>query len=180
MLTFNLTDIRRLPLLAAVVILGGCGLTQRVVDGSSSALSAIFYPQIGELRLDFVARANLNSEVRDHYPSPQPVMVRVLQLRDRKAFDRSDYHQLAADEATALQGSLLAQRELTLVPGGAQALTLPLEKQSRYVAVIALFQQPDLPGNGWRLVLARSELAADRARVIEFDGQRLRLHEDKT
>lgn len=180
MLTFNLTDIRRLPLLAAVVILGGCGLTQRVADGSRSALSAIFTRQVNELRLDFVARHNLNGAVGDHYPHPQPVMVRVLQLRDRKAFDGSNYHQLAADDGTALQGSLLAQRELALVPGGAQALTVPLEKQSRYVAVIALFQQPDLPGNGWRLVLKRSDLAADRARVIELDGRRLRLREDQS
>jgi type VI secretion system protein VasD len=43
--------------LAAATLLSGCGLTQRVTDGTKEVASAIFYKQIKTLHLDFVSRS---------------------------------------------------------------------------------------------------------------------------
>lgn len=54
-----------LPLLA--LCLSGCGLTQRVSEGTKSAFNAVFYKQINTLHLDFTAREALNTDARENH-----------------------------------------------------------------------------------------------------------------
>jgi type VI secretion system protein VasD len=163
---------------SAVVLLSGCGLQQKVSDGSVAAFDAIFYKQIRTLHLDFTARESLNSDSREHNPLSQPVMVRVFQLSERKAFDGAVYQQLTGDAADVLKAELLADRDMVLTPGGDVSLNMPMEKEAQFVAVVALFQQPDMTKNNWRLVLKRNELDPDNARVIELSSHSLRLIEE--
>nr|WP_218168346.1 type VI secretion system lipoprotein TssJ [Pantoea sp. B9002] len=160
---------------SALLLLGGCGLQQKVTDGSFAAFGAIFYKQIKTLHLDFSARESLNSDSREHNPLSQPVMVRVFQLSERKAFDGAVYQQLTGDAADVLRAELLADRDVVLTPGGDVSLNMPMEKEAKFVAVVALFQQPDMAKNSWRLVLERNDLEPDKARVIELSSNSLRL-----
>ncbi|MNC64900.1 Type VI secretion lipoprotein [compost metagenome] len=50
-----------------------------------------------------------------------------------------------------------------------------MDKQARYVAVVALFREFDSRTDSWRLTLARDDLDPDRVRVIELGGNRLTL-----
>jgi len=52
---------------------------------------------------------------------------------------------------------------------------LPLDKDARFVTVVALFRNPDVQMNTWRLTLNRDDLDPDRARVIELGDNQLTL-----
>lgn len=173
----SVTTLIKIVMCSAAVLLGGCGLQQKVSDGSVAAFDAIFYKQIKTLHLDFTARESLNSDSREHNPLSQPVMVRVFQLRERKAFDGAVYQQLTGDAADVLKSELLADRDVVLTPGGDVSLNMPMEKEAQFVAVVALFQQPDMTKNNWRLVLERNDLDPDKARIIELSSHSLRLIE---
>ncbi|WP_041691871.1 type VI secretion system lipoprotein TssJ [Erwinia billingiae] len=154
-----------LPLLA--ISLTGCGLTQTVSDGTRSAVSSIFYKKIKVLHLDFTAREGLNTDARENHSSPQSLVIRIYQLKDSKTFDRLVYQQLATDGDQLLGADLLASRDVVLTPGGAVNLNMPMEQEAQFVAVVALFRQPDLAKKSWQQVLQREALNPDQPRVLE-------------
>jgi hypothetical protein len=79
----------KFPLAALAVgitlILAGCGLTQKVTDGTVAVTKSIFYKQIKTLHLDIRAREAVNSNAGGVALS---TVVRIYQLKDRKTFDR--------------------------------------------------------------------------------------------
>lgn len=162
-----------LPLLT--VSLSGCGLTQSVSDGTRSAVSSIFYKKIKVLHLDVTAREALNTDSRENHATPQSVVIRVYQLKDRKAFDKLVYQQVASDADTLLGGDLLASRDVVLTPGGAVNLTMPMEENAAFVAVVGLFRQPDLAKDNWRQVLERDALDQNKPRLLEAGDNSLTL-----
>ena len=92
---------------------------------------------------------------------------------------RGDGGGLAAEGEDILKDDQLASRSLVLKPGTEMSLTMPLDEQAQYVAVVALFRAPDLTKNDWKLVLAREDLDPDRARVIEASHHQLVLQPRK-
>ncbi|MNC84290.1 hypothetical protein D3C75_1387690 [compost metagenome] len=52
---------------------------------------------------------------------------------------------------------------------------MPLNKNTRFVTVVAFLRTPDTQMNTWRLTLTRGDLDPDRARVIELGNNRLSL-----
>lgn len=157
------------------VSLTGCGLTQSVSDGTRSAVSSIFYKKIKVLHLDFTAREALNTDTRENHSSPQSLVIRVYQLKDRKTFDTLVYQQIASDAGTLLGDDLLASRDAVLSPGGAVNLTMPMEENAAFVAVVGLFRQPDLAKDNWRQVLAREALDQNKPRLLEAGDNSLTL-----
>lgn len=93
----NITSLKLSALILLPFMLAGCGLTQKISDGASSAVKSVFYRQVKTLRLDFSARNALNTDNREDNSASQPVMVRVYVLKDRKTFDKTVYQQLAAE-----------------------------------------------------------------------------------
>ncbi|EMB4326187.1 type VI secretion system lipoprotein TssJ [Pluralibacter gergoviae] len=178
MLLTTLTKKKRwLPLLA--VCLTGCGLTQSVTDGTRSAFSAVFYKKIKVLHLDFTAREALNTDARESNSLSEPVVIRIYQLRDRKAFDKALYRPLLEEGDILLKDDLLASREVMLKPGGDASLDMPMAAEAKFVAVAGLFRHPDMEKDHWRLVLERESLDPDKARIIEAGNNRLTLIADK-
>lgn len=175
MLRTNLINPRGwlLPLLA--ISLTGCGVTQSVTEGAKSAFNAVFYRQIKILHLDFSAREALNTDARESTSLSEPVVVRVYQLRDRQIFDTLVYQQLLNEDETLLKADLLASRDVVMKPGGDVSLNMPVEAEARFVAVVGLFRHPESENNRWKLVLARSDLMPDTARVIEAGDNHLTL-----
>ncbi|EIK93354.1 hypothetical protein PMM47T1_27179 [Pseudomonas sp. M47T1] len=156
-------------------LLSGCGLTQTVTDGTASMTKAIFYKQVKVLHLDFTGRAAMNTDVADMSGLSVPTVVRVYQLRDSKAVDKATYDSMLSDADNLLRADLLNQQAMVVKPGEGAQLNVPLNKDARFVTVVALFRTPDTQKNTWRLTLTRDDLDPDRARVIELGNNRLTL-----
>jgi type VI secretion system protein VasD len=152
----------------AYLLLAGCGLTQTVTDGTVSITKSIFYKKIKTLHLDFTPRTAINA---DGAQTPLATMVRVYQLRDRKAVDAADYQTLLRKADTVLKDDVLASKELLVMPNGSVTLNMPMDEDAQFVAVVGLFNRPDQKDNRWRLVLTRDDLDPDKPRTIELgDG----------
>ncbi|MTD29398.1 type VI secretion system lipoprotein TssJ [Erwinia sorbitola] len=171
--SLNKSALWLLPLLA--VCLSGCGLTQGIADGTRSAVSSVFYKKITVLHLDFTGREALNTDARESHSSPQPLVIRVYQLRERKTFDTLVYQQLLTDGEVLLKDDLLASREVVLKPGNAASLDMPMEKETKFVAVVGLFRQPDLTHSRWQLVIKREAFDPVKARTLEASENSLTL-----
>ena len=154
--------------LIACGLLAGCGLTQTVTDGTVSMTKSIFYKKIKTLHLDFSPRSAINA---DGAQTPLATMVRVYQLNDRKSVDAADYQTLLRNADTMLKEDVVASKELLVMPGGSMSLNMPMDENAKFVAVVGLFNRPDLKDNRWRLVLTRDDLDPDKPRTLELgDG----------
>ncbi|WP_300005890.1 type VI secretion system lipoprotein TssJ [uncultured Cedecea sp.] len=175
MLRTSLTKTARwiLPLLA--FSLAGCGVTQKVSEGTKSAFNAVFYKNIKVLHLDFTAREALNTDARESNSLSESVVIRVYQLKDSKAFDRLVYQQLLQEGEINLKADLLSSRDVILKPGGDVNLDMPMEEKTQFVAVAGMFRHPDLVSNTWKLVIKREELDPDKPRIIEAGNNQLTL-----
>jgi len=166
----------KFPLAALVasitLILAGCGLTQKVTDGTIAVTKSIFYKQIKTLHLDIRAREAVNSNAGGVALS---MVVRIYQLKDRKAFDRTDYPSLFKADSQAIKADLVAEKDIRLQPGGAVTVDMPMEKSAQYVAVAGMFMSPDQESNTWRVVLSRDDLDPDKPSVIEAGNNHLTL-----
>lgn len=154
------------------VALTGCGLTQSVKEGTVSVAKSIFYKQVKTLHLDIRAREGVNNNAKG---ASLATVVRIYQLKDRKAFDSTDYPSLFADDSQAIKADLVAEKDIRLRPGESIALDMPLEETAQYVAVAGMFMTPDQTNDTWRLVLTRDDLDPDRPRIIEASHNRLTL-----
>lgn len=169
------TLIKRFSLILLPLLLAGCGLTQKISDGTSSVVKSVFYKQVKTLHLDVTARDELNTDERENTSLSQPVMVRVYQLRDRKTFDKLVYQQLVMEGDDAAGDELLASRSLVIKPGADVSLDMPMDEKAQFVAVVGLFRAPDMAKNDWKLVLTRDDLDPDKPRIIEASHNRLTL-----
>jgi len=156
----------------AGIMLGGCGLTQKVTDGTVALTQSIFYKQIKTLHLDIRTREAVNNNARGEALS---TVVRIYQLKDRKTFDTTDYPSLFADDSQALKPDLLAGKDVHLQPGAAVKVDMPLDDSAQYVAVAGMFMAPDQVNNSWRVVLTREDLDPDKPRIIEAGDNQLML-----
>ncbi|WP_271411955.1 type VI secretion system lipoprotein TssJ [Pseudomonas sp. Q1-7] len=165
------------PLLPALLgtLVGGCGLYQGVADSSASIARSVFHKQVKTLHLDFSGRAAINTDNQEMSGLSVPTLVRVYQLRDGKAFEQAAYDSLLTDSDILLGADLLEERAVLVKPGEGAQLTMPMDEAAQVVAVVALFRQPDMARNSWRLVLTREELDPDRSRVVELADNRLDL-----
>ncbi|GLK89272.1 type VI secretion system lipoprotein TssJ [Pseudomonas turukhanskensis] len=161
--------------------LTACGLAQTVGDASAATAKALFYKQVNTLHLDFTGRAALNTYMTDMNALSVTTLVRVYQLRDSQLMQRAAYESLLDDGSTVLAADLLGEHAVVIKPGEGARLDVPLAEDARFVAVVALFRQPDLRAHSWRLIVPREALHPDRARVVELADNRLvlrRLAED--
>ncbi|MDL2424852.1 type VI secretion system lipoprotein TssJ, partial [Pseudomonas sp. BAgro211] len=87
---------------------------------------AIFYKQVKVLHLDFTGRPALNTDKRDMNGLSVSTLVRVYQLRDRKALDKASYQQLLGEGEQALAADLLDERRLVVKPEEGAQLNVPM------------------------------------------------------
>lgn len=161
-------SLRQVALLALCGLLAGCGLTQSVSDGAVSMTKSIFYKKIKVLHLDFEPRAATNA---DEAQTPLATMVRVYQLKDRQKVDAADYQKLLRDADKVLKEDMVTSKSLLVMPKGSVTLNVPMDEEAQFVAVVGLFNRPDMKNNAWKLVLTRAELDPDIPRTIELgDG----------
>jgi type VI secretion system protein VasD len=169
------TVINSLMAAALSTSLAGCGVTQSVTDATTSTTRAIFYKQVKTLHLDFSGRASVNTEGTEMNALSVPTLVRVYQLSDRKALDKATYDSLLSQDDRVLSADLLEKRAVVVKPDEGAQLSMPLDEQAEFVAVVALLRHPDGLSNTWRLTLTRDDLHPDRPRTIELADNRLTL-----
>lgn len=153
-------------------LLTGCGLTQTVSESTVSLTNSIFYKEIKTLHLDFLAREAVNKNAQGIALS---TVVRIYQLKDRKAFDSANYQSLFAEDSTVVKADLVAQKDIRVRPGESVTLDIPLETEAQYIAVAGMFISPEQSEDSWRVVLSREDLDPDKARIIELKTQGLAL-----
>lgn len=158
--------------LGLMTTLTGCGLTQSVTDSTVSVTKSIFYKQVKTLHLDIQARDGVNNNARG---AALATVVRIYQLKDRKAFDSTDYPSLFADDSQAIKTDLVAEKDIRVRPGESVTLDMPMEETAQYVAVAGMFMAPDQVNNSWRITLSRDDLDPDKPRVIEVSNNQLTL-----
>lgn len=173
--TFKIFSLRNLAVLSSLALLSGCGLTQRVADGTAETGRAIFYKQVKTLQLDFTPRSAANTDREALQDIALPTLVRVYQLRDDRTVLRTDYDTLLDQGHDRLASDLLDEHALVIRPEQGARLDLPLHPQAQFVAIVGLFRQPDPNSNDWRLVLSRAQLEPDQSRVIEVRDNKLYL-----
>lgn len=176
MLAINWTNVARgwwLPLLALNIT--GCGLTQHISDGSKSVFNAVFYQSVKVLHLDFTAREALNTDTKENQAFSVPVVLRIYQLTDRQQFDQLSYEALLKNGDSLLKNDRLTQQDRVLKPGGDVSLDMPMETETRFVAVVGLFRDPDQNQQRWKLVMLRSDLDPNLPRIVEVANNTLTL-----
>lgn len=164
--------LRQIVFLAFCGLLAGCGLAQKVTDGTISVTQSIFYKKIKILHLDFEPRAAANA---DEAQTPLATMIQVWQLKDRQKVDAADYQKLLRDADSMLKEDILASKSLLVMPKGSIILNMPMSEEAEYVAVVGLFNRPDMKNNAWKLVLTRDDLDPDKPRTIELGNGFLTL-----
>lgn len=144
---------------AAVLLLSGCGAWQSVSDASSNAYRAVFFKQVKVLDVDLTARAAMNP---DDAGRPTSVAVRVYQLKDRKMFDAASYDDLLKNDRTVLAQDLQADMSATVSPGASSSLSQPMQRETKYVAVVALYRVPEPPKIGKESSRKRDSIRTSR------------------
>ncbi len=146
-----------LPLLA--LCLSGCGLTQRVSEGTKSAFNAVFIRKL----------------IRCIWTLPRAKRSTPMPERITRSLNRWWCASISLKIARPLTGwftsscwrrgifcsppiSPRQSRCGDRSPEGTPALNMPLEAEATFVAVVGLFRHPDTQRNTWKQVLAREEL----------------------
>lgn len=129
--TVRATTVSKAGLAVAVALTGALALTG---CGGPAAI-----------RADIVAGADVNPDARGR---PSPVVVKVFELKSLAAFETADFFSLFEKDKETLGGELLARDELSLAPGGKQALTREVKPETRYLGVVAGYR--DLERATWR------------------------------
>ncbi|KWE78606.1 type VI secretion protein [Burkholderia territorii] len=153
----------------SVLLLSACGAWQAVSDASSSTYHAVFFKQIKVLNIDLSAREALNP---DDAGRPTSVAVRVYQLKDRKMFDGASYEDLLKNDRTVLAQDLQTSMASVMNPGASASLTQPMQADTKYVAIVAFYRNPG-NGDGWKYVIEKKKLDADKPLKLELVDQLL-------
>lgn len=154
---------------ASALLLSACGAWQSVSDTTSNAYHAVFFKQVKVLNVDLSARDALNPDDAGRATS---VAVRVYQLKDRKLFDGASYNDLLKNDHTVLAQDVQDSMAAVLNPGASASLSQPMKADSEYVAIVAFYRNPGT-GNGWKYVIEKKKLDADKPLKLEMVDQLL-------
>jgi type VI secretion system protein VasD len=161
--------------MGVILPLTGCGAVQKVGNATVDVTKSVFVWDVKTLHVDFTARSELNLDDDFH---PTSVVLRIYQLKNDMSFKAATYQSLADNDVEILGDSLLATKEVILKPSSSLSLDVPLEDDTKFVGMIALYKDPDLTQDNWRLLLKRKDLNIMKAKQIEVSQYKLILLED--
>ena len=117
------------------------------------------------------ASADINPDINGN---PSPIAVSVFELSDPAAFIAADFIHLYANPMTTLGTSLLAERNIMLVPGTTETVSLPSVKGVKAIAYVAAYQ--DLGNTNWReLVSVAPNLLQGATITLRLNNQGITL-----
>ena len=97
------------------------------------------------LKFGVSSTADIN---RNEYGEPLAVVVRIYQLKDRRAFESASFEELWKQDFQILGNDLVMKEEITMDPAYQRHIELPRHDQAEYLAAMAVYRQPD--GASWR------------------------------
>jgi type VI secretion system protein VasD len=100
-----------------------------------------------QVKVNLSSTANLNM---NNAKEPLPVVIRIYQLTDTKAFETATFNELWKSDLTVLGNSLLRKDALTLDPASQQKITLDRHEQAKFIGLMAAFHNQQ--NNSWRVV----------------------------
>ncbi len=148
-----------LALLAALLSLTGC-----------AALSP--YSDMTKLDLTLNGSDELNPDLNGR---PSPIVLRLIELKHPVAFETADFFSLYQRPKEVLAPDLVVLEELELRPGETRELKLSVQKDSRYVGVLAAYR--DLPESNWRVVIPLQEKERNSS-VLTLNAQGIKTQDD--
>jgi type VI secretion lipoprotein, VC_A0113 family len=86
----------------------------------------------------------------DHHGRASPITVRVYELSSRTTFDNLDFNAAFNNAGTFLSDELLSSAERVLLPGETARHRVNLNRNARYIAVVAAYR--DIDRAKWKLV----------------------------
>ncbi|MDF3884869.1 type VI secretion system lipoprotein TssJ [Cupriavidus basilensis] len=140
-----------LGLAGMVTLLAGCGAWQSVKDTTVAATSAVFVAKVKQMNLAIVSRSALNQDERG---VSLPVVLRIYQLKDAKAFETATYAQLLEGAGDPLKTDMLGRTEVTLGPAATVRLSEPMADDAQHVGVVAFFREHS--NAEWQLVIPKA------------------------
>ncbi|MNE17041.1 Type VI secretion lipoprotein [compost metagenome] len=163
---------RHLTAMAMVLVLAGCGVTDRIGKRMDDTWAADMLADSEKVILTADGGNQLNPDASG---TPLSVVMRVYQLTSLERFTSTDADSLWDDPKKALGNTLVESREITLLPGIGQIDQWTLSPSARYVGVAAFFRVDD---NGrWKVAFDANSLRKDG---IWFSSDGLRVLVDKT
>ncbi|MDD1977000.1 MULTISPECIES: type VI secretion system lipoprotein TssJ [Pseudomonas] len=166
------TQIKRLSAVAMLLVLAGCGVTDRIGKRMDDSWAADMLADSEKVILTSDGGNQLNPDANG---SPLSVVMRVYQLTSLERFTTIDADTLWDDPKKALGSTLVESREITLLPGIGQIDQWPLSKSARYVGVAAFFRVDD--DGRWKVAFDADSLRKDG---IWFSSDGLRIFVDQT
>jgi type VI secretion system protein VasD len=147
---------RVILLVASAVLLSACAAKPPKPDPAHAELIVS-----GDVNPDASGRAS-------------PVVVRVYQLRNDGEFNGADFFSVYEKEKETLGASLVSREEYVLAPGENRKLELPLNAETRFIAVVAAFR--DIRTARWRAISRPPEKKL--ADLLRKGGITVRLDKD--
>ena len=136
-------------------------------------LSCSTTPQFGALISESLSRDSYNIKVRLTVPStlnptqhgrPSPLLVRLVQLKDSANFQNKDSSELLSKIDSSLGTDLIEFKETMLFPGKDQEFELKVNSDTKYLGMVAAFQQEE--GIGKKIISIEGQWS--RNLCVEF------------
>ena len=99
------------------------------------------------VKFEITSAPNLNI---DENNNALPVVVRVYQLTENNLFINSSFNDLWKRDLNVLGNTLLARKEIIVVPGKTRKITIRKHRKARFVAAMAIFRKP--VADKWRAI----------------------------
>jgi type VI secretion system protein VasD len=134
----------QLTWLRHVLVLTFVGLLSLGVIGCGGA----DVPPLTRIEGNLVASPNLNPNPQGE---PSPLVVRLYELKAETAFANAGFFQLYDDDSAALGGDLQDRLDFVLRPGETVSFTRNLKPDTRFLGVLAAYQ--DIDRATWRTLV---------------------------
>ena len=120
-----------------------------LVAGGAALLGACASepPKPAPTHAELIVSADVNPDASGR---ASPVVVRVYQLRNDGEFNSTDFFGVSEKEKETLGASLVSREEYVLAPGENRKLDLPLNGDTRFIAVVAAYR--DIRVARWRAI----------------------------
>ena len=110
---------------------------------------------------DIKTSAQLNPDAANR---ASPVVVRIYELQSSGRFESAEFFSLYNNETAALGPTLVARKEIQLVPSQTKEVVEKLQPGTRVIGIVAAFR--DMGSNKWRSVVPIREGKTTRISVV--------------
>lgn len=101
-----------------------------------------------------------------------PLVLRVYQLSGKEKISNADFLSLWKSDKEILEGELLERQEITVFPGSVTEVKIEQKKNVEYLAVMALFRDPN--GAVWKKIIPLKNPKV-KSLVISLKGKKIEI-----